>query len=260
MTRQPYPSDLTDAQWAHLEPLVPKPKPGGRPATIPRRELVNAILYVVRNGITWRALPHDFPKWDTVAHYFYRWRDDGTWERIHDALREDVRTAAGREPSPSLAILDSQSVATTETAETRGFDGGKRVKGRKRHLAVDILGLVLAVVVTTANVQDRTGARRLAGQLRGRFPRLVTLLGDGGYHSAPLTAFLATFGWVLEIVRGATGRGGFEVEPKRWIVERTFGWLNRSRRLSKDYERMPETSEVLILIAMSQLMLRRLHP
>ena len=261
MSRQPYPSDLTDAQWEQIEPHVPKPKPGGRPASVERREIVNAILYLVREGITWRAMPHDFPDYRTVYHYFARWRDDGTWQTIHDALRDTTRQAAGREVSPSAAILDAQSVKTVEQPATcRGYDGGKRVKGRKRHLAVDTLGLLLVVVVTAANVGDRTGARLVAGGLTHRFVRLLTLFADAGYRSQPLTDWLRELGgWTLEIVRGVTGQDGERIEPKRWIVERTFGWLNRYRRLSKDYETHPETSEVMILIAMTHLMARRVR-
>ena len=261
MSRHPYPSDLTDAQWEQIEPHVPKPKPGGRPASVERREIVNAILYLVREGITWRAMPHDFPDYRTVYHYFARWRDDGTWQTIHDALRDTTRQAAGREASPSAAILDAQSVKTVEQPATcRGYDGGKRVKGRKRHLAVDTLGLLLVVVVTAANVGDRTGARLVAGGLTHRFVRLLTLFADAGYRSQPLTDWLRELGgWTLEIVRGVTGQDGGRIEPKRWIVERTFGWLNRYRRLSKDYETHPETSEVMILIAMTHLMARRVR-
>jgi putative transposase len=261
MSRQPYPSDLTDAQWECIEPHVPKPKSGGRPASVSRREIVNAVLYLVREGITWRAMPHDFPPYRTVYHYFRLWRDDGTWQTIHDALRDEVRTAAGRAVSPSAAILDAQSVKTVEQPATcHGFDPGKKVKGRKRHLAVDTLGLLLVVVVTAADVGDRAGARLLAGGLVGRFARLLTLFADAGYSGQPLTDWLRSFGgWTLEIVRGLKDQQGFDVQPKRWIVERTFGWLNRYRRLSKDDEAHPETSAVMIIIAMTHLMVRRVR-
>jgi len=262
MSRQPYPSDLSDAQWERIEPHVPKPKSGGRPASVERREIVNAIFYLVREGITWRAMPHDFPDYRTVYHYFRIWRDDGTWQAIHDALRDDVRTTVGRAVSPSVAIIDAQSVKTVEQPATcHGFDNGKKVKGRKRHIAVDTLGLLLVVAVTAADVGDRTGARLLAGGLRReRFARLLTWFADAGYAGQPLTDWLRSFGgWALEIVRGLKDQDGFVVQPRRWIVERTFGWLNRYRRLSKDYEVYPETSEVMILIAMTHLMVRRIR-
>ncbi len=256
MSRQPYPSDLTDAQWERIEPHVPKPKPGGRPASVERREIVNAICYLVREGITWRAMPHDFPDYRTVYHYFRIWRDDGTWQAIHDALRDDVRTTAGREASPSAAILDAQSVKTVEQAATcRGYDGGKRVKGRKRHLVVDTLGFGCPLGDGRGR-HGRQHQRPLRGTTRGRWPaRPLRPAGD-----AVCRHWLRTLGgWTLEIVHGVGDREGRQVEPKRWIVERTFGWLNRYRRLSKDDAELPETREVIILIAMTHLMARRVR-
>lgn len=256
--RQPYPTDLSDAEWQRIEPYLPAPKPGGRPRVHPLREILNAIFYIVRSGCTWRMLPHDLPPWKTVYHYFRLWRKDGTWERINSALRQEVRVAAGREPEPSAAVLDSQSVKTTETPGVRGYDAGKKVNGRKRHLLVDTLGLVLMVVVHAANIQDRDGAKLLLEKARGRFPRLRLIWADGGY-AGKLVEWVKTFCHrVLEIVKRSDDIEGFQVLPHRWVVERTFGWFGRYRRLSKDYEGLPESSEAMIYIAMIHLMVRRL--
>lgn len=261
MNRQPYPTDLSDAEWHRLAPLVPKPKAGGRPPKYPRREILNAILYLVRAGCPWRLLPHEFPSWRIVYHYFRDWRLQGVWKRIHHRLRKLLRQAAGRKPSPSAAILDSQSVKTTERGGTKGYDAGKNVNGRKRHILVDTLGLLLVVCVTAASVQDRDGARLLLKALAHHWTRLRLIWADSSYAGELVE-------WVrqlrerrrvkLEIVRRSDATRGFVVLPKRWIVERTFGWLNRCRRLSKDYEYLTETSEAMIHVAMINLMVRRL--
>ncbi len=261
MNRQPYPTDLSDAEWHRLAPLVPKPKAGGRPPKYPRREILNAILYVVRAGCAWRLLPHEFPSWRSVYHYFRLWRVQGVWKRIHDRLRKLVRKAAGRFGQASAAIIDSQSVKTTERGGARGYDAGKQVNGRKRHILVDTLGLLLVVCVTKASTQDRDGARLLLKVLAHQWTRLRLVWADSSYAGELIE-------WVrhlrarrrikLEIVRRSDAQKGFVVLPKRWIVERTFGWLNRCRRLSKDYEYLTETSEAMIHVAMINLMVRRL--
>ena len=260
-TTQRYPSDLTDDEWAIIAPLLPRAKPGGRPRTVDRRAVLNAIFYILRSGCQWRMLPRGFPPWGTVASYFSRWRTSGAWERINDTLRTRVRLeeAPSGEATPSAAILDSQSVKTTEAGGERGYDAGKQVNGRKRHLVVDTLGLLLAVVVHGADVQDYDGARLVLAEVHGRFPRLKKIWADSRYACNGLPDWVKkVFGWVVEVVRRPVGAIGFVVLHRRWVVERTFAWLGRNRRLSKDYERSPRVSEAWIRLAMIRVMLRRL--
>ena len=219
---------------------------------------MNAIFYLLRSGCAWRMLPHEFPPCKTVYHYFRLWRIYGIWEHINTVLRIKLRIEYGRESEPIAAILDSQSVKTTETPGVRGYDAGKQVKGRKRHILVDRIGLMLMVVVHTANIQDRDGARLVLEQVKGTFPRLQLIWADAGYSGKLIDWVRITCGWVLKIVNRSDDVKGFKVLPHRWIVERTFGWLGRYRRLSKDYEGLTESGQALIYAAMIHIMIRRL--
>jgi transposase len=256
-----YPSDLTDEQWALIEPMVPV-RSGGRPAIHPRRRIVEAILYVNRTGCSWRQLPHDFPPWDTVYWYFKRWNRQGITDRIHDALRDATRDAAGRDPMASAGIVDAQSVKAADTVGTdsRGYDAGKKVNGRKRHVVVDTIGLLIVVLVTAASVQDRDGGRLVLNRARMAMPSIVLVWADGGY-AGRCVAFAHRFLRItLQIVRKPEGQRTFEVLPRRWVVERTLAWLVRCRRLDRDYERLPEHAEAMVKWAMIGLMTRRLAP
>ena len=257
-TNQVYPTDLTDRQWDCIKELIPPAKPGGHPRTLEMRAVINAILYVTVTGCQWCLLPREYPAWQSVYSYFRRFRDDGTWQRIHDTLRAQVRQRVGRHKHPTAGALDSQSVKTTQVAEVRGYDSGKHVNGRKRHLLVDTLGLLLAVIVTSAALSDPAGAKRLLKRLGGACKKLRRIWVDGTYRGQLLQWVLLHCRFRLQPVLRSDDQKGFVVLPRRWVVERTFAWLTQCRRLACDYERLPASSEALIYIAMTRLMVRRL--
>jgi transposase len=257
-----YPSSLSDAEWAVLAPLLQRPATpqGGRPPKHPLRAIVDAIRYLVRSGCAWRLLPRDFPPPGTVYWWFAKWAADDTLQQLHDVLRERVRVQAGRRPVPSAAIVDSQSVRAADTVPRsgRGWDAGKKVNGRKRHLAVDTLGLLLVVMVTGASVQDRDAARPLLWRLRVAYRGIRLVWADAGYAGTLVAWAACMLHLVVEIVRKRPGQSTFEVLPRRWVVERTFAWIGKHRRTVRDYERLPAHHAAMVTWAMIAVMTRRL--
>lgn len=260
-SQQGYPTDLNDTEWTQIAPYLPKPSATGAPRKHSWRTILNAMFYVVKNGCVWRALPHEFPAWQTVYHYFRVFQQTGVWEQLNTAIREAVREKVGKEPQASAMIADSQSAKTAEGGEARGFDGGKHVSGRKRNLLVDTLGLVVMAKVTAANVQDVHAGKQLFLALSQRpalLTRLERIFADGGFRGDLVDWVQQNLQVVLEIVLKLNEQKGFQVLPKRWVVERTFAWITRNRRLARDYERLARSSEAFIYLAMIRLGLRRL--
>jgi transposase len=254
-----YASDMRNEEWAVIEPLLPPDRRLGRPREVDLRAVIDAILYLARAGCPLRLLPKDFPALSTVQRYFYRWRDDGTLQAINHTLTMQAREHAGREASPTAGVIDSQSVKTTESGGPRGYEAGKKIKGRKRHILTDTCGFMIGILVHTADIQDRDGAVPLLASIRKSHPWLRHVFADGGYAGEKLKAGLAKIGtWTLQIVKRSDTAKGFQLLPRRWVVERTFAWLGRDRRLAKDFEATIKSAQAWALVASIRLLTRRI--
>ncbi|MEH2319572.1 IS5 family transposase [Nostoc sp.] len=266
MSRKTYPTDLSNVEWDLIKSMIPaeRQRKRGKKREVDMREVVNAIFYILRAGCSWRMMPHDLPAWQTVYSYFRRWERKGVWQKIHTVLRclrrqaTQLRQLEERDVEPSAGIIDSQTVKTTEKGGIDGYDAGKKINGRKRHILVDTMGLLLMVVVHAASIQDRDGAKLVLDKIQYSFPKLHLIWADAGYAGKLVDWVRYFIGCAMEIVKRSDDTSGFKVLPRRWVVERTLAWLGRYRRLSKDYEYHPQTSETMIYAAMTHLMLRRL--